>query len=123
MTAHAPAFACEDRLATRSISIRRGGPAAGRSRVQVLQNGSRLKIGELVGRHGRPRNPVLHDPDHFVFGRPSAELAMPQIHAVHQVAFRPMTSDAVVAEQLAAVLDIRGSEAVLSEEWDSSARR
>src|SRR5271155_4793521 len=116
MAARASALAFENSLASRRVSIGRRGPAAGGRRMQIFQDGSRLKIGELVGRHRRSRNAVLNDPDHLVFGRPSPELAVPQIHAVHQVAFRPMTGDTVVAEQLSAILDVGGGEAVLSEE-------
>src|ERR1700733_10884060 len=123
MAARASAFAFENHPAARRVSIGRGCPAAGGRRMQIFQDRSRLKIGELVGRHRRSGNPVLNDPDHLVFSRPPAELAVPQIHAVHQVAFRPMTSYTVVAEQLSAILDIGGGEAVLSEEWDSGTRR
>ena len=52
-----------------------------------------------------------------------AELTVPQIHPIHQRAFRAMTGDAVVAEQLSAIYDVRWTVSVLGGERDHSRQR
>src|SRR5580704_14071693 len=114
MTSRAPAFAFEDCLTPRPISIGRRSPAAGGRQTQICQNGSRLKIGKVVWRHRRPRNAVFNDADDAVFVGRSTEFTVSQIHAIHKVAFRAMTGDAVGAKQLASIFDVGGTVAVLS---------
>ncbi len=65
----------------------------------------------------------MNDADHSFFGGSTAELAVSQIHAIHQRAFRAMTGDAVVAEQLSAIFDIRWTVSVLGGERDHSRQR